>query len=203
MKKTKSTLMTAAILTAAAMGSHNVNAVGVAMAPVYGPPPANTTVTGYPSEATQTKYGPPVAYTTTPDEDEYTEMTTTTTPVYGPPVAYTTTPDEDEYTEMITTTTPVYGPPPAYTTVTEEEEYPPFPTTQPVYGPPSAFYDKGDINMDNIINIADYNKMLSAVQGEELYSAEALADIDNDGSVDEDDVDAMRKYLTGQTDSLG
>ena len=129
MKKTKSTLMTAAILTAAAMGSHNVNAVGVAMAPVYGPPPA-------------------------------------------------------------------------YTTVTEEEEYPPFPTTQPVYGPPSAFYDKGDINMDNKINIADYNKMLSAVQGEELYSAEELADIDNDGSVDEDDVDAMRKYLTGQTDSL-
>ena len=156
MKKTKSTLMTAAILTAAAMGSHNVNAVGVAMAPVYGPPPA-----------------------------------------------YTTTPDGDEYTEMTTTTTPVYGPPPAYTTVTEEEEYPPFPTTQPVYGPPSAFYDKGDINMDNIINIADYNKMLSAVQGEELYSAEELADIDNDGSVDEDDVDAMRKYLTGQTDSLG
>lgn len=151
MKKTKSTLMTAAILTAAAMGSHNVNAVGVAMAPVYGPPPANTTVTGYPSEATQTKYGPP----------------------------------------------------PAYTTVTEEEEYPPFPTTQPAYGPPSAFYDKGDINMDNKINIADYNKMLSAVQGEELYSAEELADIDNDGSVDEDDVDAMRKYLTGQTDSLG
>ena len=45
MKKTKSTLMTAAILTAAAMGSHNVNAVGVAMAPVYGPPPAYTTVT--------------------------------------------------------------------------------------------------------------------------------------------------------------
>ncbi|MBE6842466.1 MAG: hypothetical protein E7510_06500 [Ruminococcus sp.] len=177
MKKTKSTLMTAAILTAAAMGSHNVNAVGVAMAPVYGPPPANTTVTGYPSEETQTKYGPPVAYTTTPDGDEYTEMTTTTTPVYGPP--------------------------PAYTTVTEEEEYPPFPTTQPVYGPPSAFYDKGDINMDNKINIADYNKMLSAVQGEELYSAEELADIDNDGSVDEDDVDAMRKYLTGQTDSLG
>ena len=86
----------------------------------------------------------------------------------------------------------------AYTTVTEEEEYP-----QPAYGPPSAFYDKGDINMDNIINIADYNKMLSAVQGEELYSAEELADIDNDGSVDEDDVDAMRKYLTGQTDSLG
>ncbi|MBP1564810.1 MAG: dockerin type I repeat-containing protein [Oscillospiraceae bacterium] len=202
MKKTKSTLMTAAILTAAAMGSHNVNAVGVAMAPVYGPPPA---------------------YTTTPDGDEYTEMTTTTTPVYGPPPAYTTTPDEDEYTEMTTTTTPVYGPPPAYTTVTEEEEYPPFPTTQPAYGPPvayttvteeeeypqpaygppSAFYDKGDINMDNIINIADYNKMLSAVQGEELYSAEELADIDNDGSVDEDDVDAMRKYLTGQTDSLG
>ena len=150
MKKTKSTLMTAAILTAAAMGSHNVNAVGVAMAPVYGPPPAYTTVT---------------------EEEEY------------PPFP---------------TTQPAYGPPVAYTTVTEEEEYP-----QPAYGPPSAFYDKGDINMDNIINIADYNKMLSAVQGEELYSAEELADIDNDGSVDEDDVDAMRKYLTGQTDSLG
>ena len=156
MKKTKSTLMTAAILTAAAMGSH--------------------TVTGYPSEATQTKYGPPPAYTTVTEEEEY------------PPFP---------------TTQPAYGPPVAYTTVTEEEEYPPFPPPQPTYGPPSAFYDKGDINMDNKINIADYNKMLSAVQGEELYSAEELADIDNDGSIDEDDVDAMRKYLTGQTDSLG
>ncbi len=196
MKKTKKTLMTAAVLTAAAMSSHNVKTVGVAMAPVYGPPPATTVTT----------------------------MNTTISSVYGPPVAISTTADEEvtavssqeEYIE--TTNSPlagVYGPPPAYTTVTDEAEV----TTVPViseeeytqttydvvcvYGPPDVFYDDGDVNMDTQINIADYNLILSAAQGEDIgYSPERLADVDNNGVVDADDVEIMRKYLTGQIDSM-
>ena len=59
MKKTKKTLMTAAVLTAAAMSSHNVKTVGVAMAPVYGPPPATTVTTM--NTTISSVYGPPVA----------------------------------------------------------------------------------------------------------------------------------------------
>lgn len=196
MKKTKKTLMTAAVLTAAAMSSHNVKTVGVAMAPVYGPPPATTVTTM--NTTISTVYGPPVAISTTADEEvtavssqeEYIE--TTNSPlagVYGPPPAYTTVSDESKVT-----TVPV---------ITEEEYTR---TTDPivcVYGPPDAFYDKGDVNMDTQINIADYNLMLSVAQGEETeYFQERLADIDDNGTVDNEDIDTMRKYLTGQIDSM-
>ncbi len=159
MKKTRRTLVTAAILMTAALRYETTEleakTVENVMSAVYGPPPAYTTTT----PTINTLYGPPVAI---PDETTQTE----------PPV-------------------------------TSISNYQTEPLPQPVYGPPSMFVTKGDINMDEEINIADYCRMLSAAIGEEdEYLGRVAADIDENGTINIVDIESMRKYLIGKIPSV-
>ncbi|OPZ18579.1 MAG: hypothetical protein BWZ04_02627 [Firmicutes bacterium ADurb.BinA205] len=153
MKKTKQTLLTAAAFAAAMnmSAAGNVNAVTLSEAEL----PASLANYDPSADEIQDVYGPAPNY----NDDPVTTATLMTQPVpttteiqttYGPPVWMW---DDTTTTsiETMTATVPLYGPMPAYTTTTTTTE----PLVQPVYGPPQIFYQKGDINGDQVVDSLD------------------------------------------------
>lgn len=201
MKKTVKNLMTAAVF-AAAMGtlptgtaetaSADYNPYGEAIGTVYGPPVVMTETT-----TVQPVYGT-VPYWTTMTTTDYNPQETFQT-VYGPPVSQITTSVEDynpKHTE--TTFAAVYGPAPFWTTTMQQTE-----TTikketlpVPVYGPPLAW--KGDLDMDNRIDVFDMIGMRKKYLEAVLYGEyDSRADVNDDGEVNVADMVMLQKYILG------
>lgn len=202
MKKTVKNLMTAAVF-AAAMGtlptgtaetaSADYNPYGEAIGTVYGPPVVMTETT-----IVQPVYGPAPYWTTTPTTDYNPQETFQT--VYGPPVSQITTAPVTNYNPQRTEATfeAVYGPAPFWTTTMQQTE-----TTikketvpVPVYGPPIAW--KGDLDMDNRIDVFDMIEMRKKYLGAVLYGEyDNRADVNSDGEVNVADMVMLQKYILG------
>ncbi|MBP3268953.1 MAG: hypothetical protein J6M07_11660, partial [Ruminococcus sp.] len=154
MKKTKQTLLTAAAFAAAMnmSAAGNVNAVTLSEAEL----PASLANYDPSADEIQDVYGPAPNYNDDPVTTE--TLMTQTVPItteiqttYGPPIwrwddTSTTSIDTTTTTSTTTVPVPLYGPMPAYTTTTTE------PLAQLVYGPPQIFYQKGDINGDQVVD---------------------------------------------------
>ena len=206
MKKTKQTLLTAAAFAAAmnmsAVG--NVNAVTLSEAEL----PASMANYDPSADEIQDVYGPAPNYNDDPVTTEtlMTQPVLTTTEIqttYGPPIwrwdDTTTTTTSIETTTTTSTTTemvPLYGPMPAYTTTTTTTE----PLVQPVYGPPQIFYQKGDINGDQVVDSLDMVVFRKYLLDEETPEwLRHTMDINQDGDFNVGDLVALQNYLLGRT----
>lgn len=169
MKKSLHSILTAAMFAAAVTTSLSDPAAS-AQAKIN---PAEESLMDETWREQQGAYGPPNWFT----ETELTEMTTTEPQdVYGPPSWFTEPTDE-----------------PASTT-TSAETYP-----EPVYGPPWIFAKKGDMNYDRVLNARDVTQLKRAILTGEFSDAEDyLADVNNDGLIDQEDVKALIRQLTGK-----
>ena len=199
MKKTKQTLLTAAAFAAAmnmsAVG--NVNAVTLSEAEL----PASMANYDPSADEIQDVYGPAPNYNDDPVTTEtlMTQPVLTTTEIqttYGPPIwrwdDTTTTPTTSTTTETV----PLYGPMPAYTTTTTTTE----PLVQPVYGPPQIFYQKGDINGDQVVDSLDMVVFRKYLLDEETPEwLRHTMDINQDGDFNVGDLVALQNYLLGRT----
>lgn len=198
MKKTKQTLLTAAAFAAAmnmsAVG--NVNAVTLSEAEL----PASMANYDPSADEIQDVYGPAPNYNDDPVTTEtlMTQPVLTTTEIqttYGPPIwrwdDTTTTPTTSTTTETV----PLYGPMPAYTTTTTTTE----PLVQPVYGPPQIFYQKGDINGDQVVDSLDMVVFRKYLLDEETPEwLRHTMDINQDGDFNVGDLVALQNYLLGR-----
>lgn len=198
MKKTKQTLLTAAAFAAAmnmsAVG--NVNAVTLSEAEL----PASMANYDPSADEIQDVYGPAPNYNDDPVTTEtlMTQPVLTTTEIqttYGPPIwrwdDTTTTPTTSTTTETV----PLYGPMPAYTTTTTTTE----PLVQPVYGPPQIFYQKGDINGDQVVDSLDMVVFRKHLLDEETPEwLRHTMDINQDGDFNVGDLVALQNYLLGR-----
>lgn len=143
--------------------------------------------------------------TTTTEEPIDTATTTTTTTCTVPPTTTTTTTTTEEPidTATTTTTTPTCTVPPTTTTTTTMSgsvttttvSEAPQTTTEPVTTTttaPEIEYDKGDLNCDGEVNVADLVLCSMTVLGEPTsYSC----DFNEDGLVDCFDLLGMRVYI--------
>jgi|GEM_PF-1968702 len=199
MKKTKQTLLTAAAFAAAMnmSASGNVNAVTLSEAEL----PASMANYDPSADEIQDVYGPAPNYNDDPVTTEtlMTQPVLTTTEIqttYGPPIwrwdDTTTTPTTSTTTETV----PLYGPMPAYTTTTTTTE----PLVQPVYGPPQIFYQKGDINGDQVVDSLDMVVFRKYLLDEETPEwLRHTMDINQDGDFNVGDLVALQNYLLGRT----
>lgn len=169
MKKSLHSILTAAMFAAAVTTSLSDPAASAQVTVS----PAETQLMDDTERGPQSAYGPPSWFT----ETELTEMTTTEPQdVYGPPSWFTEPTDE-----------------PASTT-TSAETYP-----EPVYGPPWIFAKKGDMNYDRVLNARDVTQLKRAILTGEFSDAEDyLADVNGDGLIDQEDVKALIRQLTGK-----
>lgn len=136
----------------------------------------STTVT----ETTATETSTSSSDTTTDTETTSTSTTDTTTSTTVTDTETTSTTVTDE-----TTTTTVTD------TVTETSETTSSTTTTDGYDPFAVVYDKGDVNKDGIIDIADLVCCVNAVLGRDV--GEADCDLNENGRVDMFDVIFMRR----------
>ncbi len=197
MKKTKQTLLTAAAFAAAMnmSAAGNVNAVTLSEAEL----PASLANYDPSADEIQDVYGPAPNYNDDPVTTEtlMTQPVLTTTEIqttYGPPVWMwnETTSTTSTTTEMV----PLYGPMPAYTTTTTTTE----PLVQPVYGPPQIFYQKGDINGDQVVDSLDMVSFRKYLLDEETPEwLRYVMDINQDGDFNVGDLVALQNYLLGRT----
>lgn len=200
MKKTKQTLLTAAAFAAAmnmsAVG--NVNAVTLSEAEL----PASMANYDPSADEIQDVYGPAPNYNDDPVTTEtlMTQPVLTTTEIqttYGPPIWRwdDTTTTSIETTTTTTVPVPLYGPMPAYTTTTTTTE----PLVQPVYGPPQIFYQKGDINGDQVVDSLDMVVFRKYLLDEETPEwLRHTMDINQDGDFNVGDLVALQNYLLGR-----
>lgn len=199
MKKTKQTLLTAAAFAAAmnmsAVG--NVNAVTLSEAEL----PASMANYDPSADEIQDVYGPAPNYNDDPVTTEtlMTQPVLTTTEIqttYGPPIwRWDDTTTTTTRIETMTTTVPLYGPMPAYTTTTTTTE----PLVQPVYGPPQIFYQKGDINGDQVVDSLDMVVFRKYLLDEETPEwLRHTMDINQDGDFNVGDLVALQNYLLGR-----
>lgn len=198
MKKTKQTLLTAAAFAAAMnmSAAGNVNAVTLSEAEL----PASMANYDPSADEIQDVYGPAPNYNDDPVTTEtlMTQPVLTTTEIqttYGPPIwrwdDTTTTPTTSTTTETV----PLYGPMPAYTTTTTTTE----PLVQPVYGPPQIFYQKGDINGDQVVDSLDMVVFRKHLLDEETPEwLRHTMDINQDGDFNVGDLVALQNYLLGR-----
>ena len=198
MKKTKQTLLTAAAFAAAMnmSAAGNVNAVTLSEAEL----PASMANYDPSAYEIQDVYGPAPNYNDDPVTTEtlMTQPVLTTTEIqttYGPPIwrwdDTTTTPTTSTTTETV----PLYGPMPAYTTTTTTTE----PLVQPVYGPPQIFYQKGDINGDQVVDSLDMVVFRKHLLDEETPEwLRHTMDINRDGDFNVGDLVALQNYLLGR-----
>lgn len=198
MKKTKQTLLTAAAFAAAMnmSAAGNVNAVTLSEAE----PPASLANYDPSADEIQDVYGPAPNYNDDPVTTEtlMTQSVPTTTEIqttYGPPVwMWNDTTTTTTRIETMTTTVTLYGPMPAYTTTTTE------PLVQPVYGPPQIFYQKGDINGDQVVDSLDMIVFRKHLLDEETPEwLRHTMDINQDGDFNVGDLVALQNYLLGRT----
>ena len=185
MKKTKHTVLTALTFTAALQmaTASNVNAVTEDEIGAIGvQTPFNAA-----EQEIQDVYGPAPDYYDEPTTTQIIEtaITNTTTQIittYGPPALRWT---DDE----TTTTTPWY----------EEETYTTMPA--PVYGPPQMFYQAGDLNGDNSVDVFDVIQMrkllLKNMEGNPMWE-EIYADVNGDNEFNIADIVAMQNYILGR-----
>ena len=197
MKKTKQTLLTAAAFAAAMnmSAAGNVNAVTLSEAEL----PASLANYDPSADEIQDVYGPAPNYNDDPVTTEtlMTQPVLTTTEIqttYGPPVwMWNETTTTTTRIETMTTTVPLYGPMPAYTTTTTE------PLVQPVYGPPQIFYQKGDINGDQVVDSLDMIVFRKHLLDEETPEwLRHTMDINQDGDFNVGDLVALQNYLLGR-----
>ena len=199
MKKTKQTLLTAAAFAAAMnmSAAGNVNAVTLSEAEL----PASLANYGPSADEIQDVYGPAPNYNDDPVTTEtlMTQPVLTTTEIqttYGPPIwRWDDTTTTTTRIETMTTTVPLYGPMPAYTTTTTTTE----PLVQPVYGPPQIFYQKGDINGDEVVDSLDMISFRKQLLNEETPEwLKYVMDINQDGDFNLGDLVALQNYLLGR-----
>jgi len=191
MKKTKQTLMTAAMFAAAInmsayanSGNQNFSEMNVH---------AEESETSYePSEEPiQDVYGPPTMF-----EAETTTNTVTTVPatVYGPPWWFTTSTEEETVTtsseEIVPETTTTYYQPETtiYNPSTET-------TVVPVYGPPVAY--GGDINHDGRTDAFDIVTARQKLINRNYYD-DYTSDVNGDGKFSVADLVALEKFVLGE-----
>ena len=200
MKKTKQTLLTAAAFAAAVnmSAAGNVNAVTLSEAEL----PASLANYDPSADEIQDVYGPAPNYNDDPVTTEtlMTQPVLTTTEIqttYGPPIWRwdDTTTTSIETTTTTTVPVPLYGPMPAYTTTTTTTE----PLVQPVYGPPQIFYQKGDINGDEVVDSLDMISFRKQLLNEETPEwLRYVMDINQDGDFNLGDLVALQNYLLGR-----
>lgn len=199
MKKTKQTLLTAAAFAAAMnmSAAGNVNAVTLSEAEL----PASLANYDPSADEIQDVYGPAPNYNDDPVTTEtlMTQPVLTTTEIqttYGPPIwRWDDTTTTTTRIETMTTTVPLYGPMPAYTTTTTTTE----PLVQPVYGPPQIFYQKGDINGDEVVDSLDMISFRKHLLDEETPEwLRHVMDINQDGDFNVGDLVALQNYLLGR-----
>ena len=200
MKKTKQTLLTAAAFAAAMnmSAAGNVNAVTLSEAEL----PASLANYDPSADDIQDVYGPAPNYNDDPVTTEtlMTQPVLTTTEIqttYGPPIWRwdDTTTTSIETTTTTTVPVPLYGPMPAYTTTTTTTE----PLVQPVYGPPQIFYQKGDINGDEVVDSLDMISFRKQLLNEETPEwLRYVMDINQDGDFNVGDLVALQNYLLGR-----
>jgi len=200
MKKTKQTLLTAAAFAAAMnmSAAGNVNAVTLSEAEL----PASLANYDPSADEIQDVYGPAPNYNDDPVTTEtlMTQPVLTTTEIqttYGPPIWRwdDTTTTSIETTTTTTVPVPLYGPMPAYTTTTTTTE----PLVQPVYGPPQIFYQKGDINGDEVVDSLDMISFRKQLLNEETPEwLRYVMDINQDGDFNVGDLVALQNYLLGR-----
>lgn len=92
-----------------------------------------------------------------------------------------------------------YGPPSWFTEPTNESSTTEAYTTTPMvlYGPPWVFAEKGDMNYDRVLNARDVTQLKRAILTGEFTNAEDyLADVNDDGLIDQEDVKALIRQLT-------
>ncbi|MBO5571884.1 MAG: dockerin type I repeat-containing protein [Ruminococcus sp.] len=201
MKKTKQTLLTAAAFAAAMnmSAAGNVNAVTLSEAEL----PASLANYDPSADEIQDVYGPAPNYNDDPVTTE--TLMTQTVPItteiqttYGPPIwrwddTSTTSIDTTTTTSTTTVPVPLYGPMPAYTTTTTE------PLAQLVYGPPQIFYQKGDINGDEVVDSLDMVSFRKYLLDEETPEwLRYVMDINQDGDFNVGDLVALQNYLLGR-----
>jgi len=182
MKKTKQTLLTAAAFAAAMnmSAAGNVNAVTLSEAEL----PASLANYDPSADEIQDVYGPAPNYNDDPVTTEtlMTQPVLTTTEIqttYGPPVWM--------WNETITTTTTI-------TTSIDTM------TTVPLYGPPQIFYQKGDINGDQVVDSLDMVVFRKHLLDEETPEwLRYVMDINQDGDFNVGDLVALQNYLLGRT----
>lgn len=198
MRKTKRTLLTAALF-AASMNmipaeTNAVNAVDSSYDPalediqdVYGPAP------DYPTPEETTTAAPDIpAITTTTEPFQLV-------PVYGPPWSSVST--EEKKPDTTTTSSDI----PLVTTTTE-----PFQPV-PVYGPPWVMLPEetwlGDLYEDNVIDVYDLLLLRQYITNGKINSYweewdKMRADVNKDGEVGMADLITLQRYLLGSIDSL-
>ncbi len=171
MKKSLHSLLTAAMFAAAVTTS----AGGISNTQNASAAPAENDLITETTTEPQDVYGPPGWFSET---ETITDVTRNDPPTaYGPPHWFT-----DTETEAMTTTT---------TDVTAE-------IPQPAYGPPWMFAEPGDLNYDFKLDARDLTLLKRyLLEGEINDRIDRLANVNQDGKIDKEDVKELIRRLTG------
>ncbi len=196
MKKSLHSLLTAAMFAAAVTTS----AGSVANAPNASAAPAENDLITETTTEPQCVYGPPEWFTS---ESELTDITgTEPQDVYGPPGWFSETETMTDVTRNDPPT--VYGPPHWFTdTETEAATTTTTDVTvdipQPAYGPPWMFAEPGDLNYDFTLDARDLTLLKRyLLEGEINDRIDRLANVNQDGKIDKEDVKELIRRLTGR-----
>ena len=196
MKKSLHSLLTAAMFAAAVTTSAGgiSNTQNASAAPVE-----NDLITETTTEP-QCVYGPPEWFTS---ESELTDITgTEPQDVYGPPSWFSET---ETITDVTRNDPPTAYGPPHWFTDTETEAT--LTTTtdvtveipQPAYGPPWMFAEPGDLNYDFKLDARDLTLLKRyLLEGEINDRIDRLANVNQDGKIDKEDVKELIRRLTGR-----